>query len=304
MAIMLAESGAWSSAADSSALDNIVFIDNAMLESGHLPGVAPNTNDQLSTRMEAALGCSTVSESRSYPLLCPWPRYNLFSAISRHKFSLEQMEIMKEELGLSGIRAPRVVHRGQAWGLAIQHPSGWKIVYSGDTKPSPRLIEAGQGATLLIHEATLGDDEPELASHKGHSTFSQAVQVGVKMDAKRILLNHFSQRYPKMPNSRASVDDKRDISISYDFMTVKVGDLWKMKYYMKAAELLFTAEENEGVEVEETVSAEPGPPKLSRRKAKAKEYQEKKAAKRAASPNGDAQEAKRTRSDEEVTTAL
>ena len=77
--------------------------------------------------------------------------------------------------------------------------------YSGDTKPSEALIAAGQDATLLIHEATIGDDTAEeislmhelrkfakendmpppeakllveLAAAKGHSTFAQAISVG------------------------------------------------------------------------------------------------------------------------------
>jgi ribonuclease Z len=40
------------------------------------------------------------------------------------------------------------------------------------------LVEAGKDATLLIHEATLEDDKPEMAAQKGHSTFTQAVEVG------------------------------------------------------------------------------------------------------------------------------
>jgi ribonuclease BN (tRNA processing enzyme) len=84
-----------------------------------------------------------------------------------------------------------------------EHPR--RRSYSGDTKPCQSLVQAGQGATLLIHEATLADDTPEslalleaerrrarangskrppqkscfeLARDKGHSTFSQAVNVG------------------------------------------------------------------------------------------------------------------------------
>lgn len=39
-------------------------------------------------------------------------------------------------------------------------------------------MTAGKDATLLIHEATLEDDKPEMAAQKGHSTFSQAIDVG------------------------------------------------------------------------------------------------------------------------------
>lgn len=52
--------------------------------------------------------------------------------------------------------------------------------FSGDTMPSKNLISAGKSATLLIHEASMGDDEIEMAKSKGHSTFGQAVDVGRK----------------------------------------------------------------------------------------------------------------------------
>ena len=52
--------------------------------------------------------------------------------------------------------------------------------YSGDTKPCQALVAAGKDATLLIHEATLEDDKPEMAAHKGHSTFSQAIDIGIQ----------------------------------------------------------------------------------------------------------------------------
>ena len=47
-----------------------------------------------------------------------------------------------------------------SWGLVLVHRAGWKVVYSGDTRPCRRLEQAGLGATLLIHEATF---EPSLA---------------------------------------------------------------------------------------------------------------------------------------------
>lgn len=43
--------------------------------------------------------------------------------------------------------------------------------------PCEALVRAGSDATLLIHEATIEDDLPEVASAKGHSTFEQAISV-------------------------------------------------------------------------------------------------------------------------------
>lgn len=49
--------------------------------------------------------------------------------------------------------------------------------FSGDTMPSESLAQAGEGASLLIHEATFGDRQEELAYAKAHSTISQAIDV-------------------------------------------------------------------------------------------------------------------------------
>lgn len=48
------------------------------------------------------------------------------------------------------------------------------VRFSVDTAPVDTLVYAGQGASLLIHEATMADDRLELAEKKAHSTVSQA----------------------------------------------------------------------------------------------------------------------------------
>ncbi|KAJ3084458.1 hypothetical protein HK102_000652 [Quaeritorhiza haematococci] len=71
--------------------------------------------------------------------------------------------------------------------------------FSGDARPSTNLIGAGQGASLLIHEATFEEDMVQEAMDKKHSTTREAVEVALGMNARRLLLTHFSQRYPKIP---------------------------------------------------------------------------------------------------------
>ncbi|KIR35362.1 ribonuclease Z [Cryptococcus deuterogattii MMRL2647] len=218
------------------------------------------------------------------------------SKIQRHY--LRQLFV---DLGLTAIYVPSVPHRGRAYGLVLEgnpvgkdgvNRKGWKIVYSGDTKPSQKLVEAGKGATLLIHEATLEDDKPEVAAVKGHSTFSQAINVGKEMGAKYILLNHFSQRYPKLPklpmptsvapgvqapststaepngvvdeiatlsasSTSLEVSTEPIVSISFDFMSLRLGDMWKMPYYMEGLSMLF-AEPEDGEDVVEEAQATEG----------------------------------------------
>lgn len=52
--------------------------------------------------------------------------------------------------------------------------------FSGDTQPTQNLVRAGSKATVLIHEATMADEELELAQMKSHSTVGQAVDIGKK----------------------------------------------------------------------------------------------------------------------------
>ncbi|WWC91109.1 uncharacterized protein L201_006050 [Kwoniella dendrophila CBS 6074] len=277
IALTLQESASWQHAAPSQqALQNVVFIniqrlgfkiDNRNQPRSRSPSPASDAGKEMDQWEKEGV------EDRQSGVR-GWPYTNIygFSPAATHDHWRELRRLMST-LSLKSIWAPVVPHRGRAYGLAIEHTSGWKIVYSGDTKPSEELVTAGQDATLLIHEATLEDDKPEVAAIKGHSTFSQAIEVGKKMKAKHILLNHFSQRYPKLPklpsakpkpvtieesgmNDSAipSVDQQTEpiISISFDFMSIKIGEMWKMSYYMEPLSLLFVETEEEG-EGEDTV---------------------------------------------------
>ncbi|TID29856.1 hypothetical protein CANINC_001549 [Pichia inconspicua] len=71
----------------------------------------------------------------------------------------------------------------------------FQISYSGDTRPKSTFSFIGRNSDLLIHESTLDDDKLGDAISKRHSTTSEALQVGILMKAKKIILTHFSQRY-------------------------------------------------------------------------------------------------------------
>eukprot|EP00201_Polytomella_parva_P002968 CAMPEP_0175074092 /NCGR_PEP_ID=MMETSP0052_2-20121109/21058_1 /TAXON_ID=51329 ORGANISM="Polytomella parva, Strain SAG 63-3" /NCGR_SAMPLE_ID=MMETSP0052_2 /ASSEMBLY_ACC=CAM_ASM_000194 /LENGTH=213 /DNA_ID=CAMNT_0016342239 /DNA_START=92 /DNA_END=733 /DNA_ORIENTATION=- len=104
-------------------------------------------------------------------------------------------------LGFRSWTSVPVQHCRDAWGLVIQHESGWKLTYSGDTRPNRSLVAAGMDSDLVIHESTFEGDLRSHAVAKRHSTSEEALAVAKAMRAKRILLTHFSQRYPKIPKT-------------------------------------------------------------------------------------------------------
>ncbi|XP_067164290.1 zinc phosphodiesterase ELAC protein 2 isoform X2 [Apteryx mantelli] len=127
-----------------------------------------------------------------------------------------------ESYDLAEFQTCEVQHCKNAFACSMVHKSGWKVVYSGDTMPCMALVRMGKNATLLIHEATLEDGMEKEAIEKTHSTTSQAIQIGMKMNAEFIMLNHFSQRYAKIP--LFSEDFSEKVGIAFDHMRVRFGD--------------------------------------------------------------------------------
>ena len=70
---------------------------------------------------------------------------------------------------------------------------GLSAVFSGDTSPCPGLLQAAQGADLLICDATYAlPEQEEQAKQWGHSTFGQSAALAVQAGAKRLWLTHYS----------------------------------------------------------------------------------------------------------------
>jgi len=73
---------------------------------------------------------------------------------------------------------------------------GKSVAYCLDTRPCRAAVELGAAVDLLIHEATFSEDLQDEAYEFGHSTAADAARTALDARAGRLLLTHFSTRFP------------------------------------------------------------------------------------------------------------
>ncbi|KAI9721799.1 MAG: hypothetical protein M1812_002134 [Candelaria pacifica] len=131
---------------------------------------------------------------------------------------------MTAATGLADIQAVDVDHCVGAKAVSLTFPTGFKLSYSGDCRPSKGFAKIGKGSTVLLHEATFDDELHGDALAKKHSTTSEALGVGIAMGARRIVLTHFSQRYQKIPVINDAGGDEPDSEDEEDPNIPDVGE--------------------------------------------------------------------------------
>ena len=72
---------------------------------------------------------------------------------------------------------------------------GRTFVYTGDTVPTDSVVAASEGADLLVHDATFGEDRADRAEATAHSTAREAAEVARDAGVGTLALTHISTRY-------------------------------------------------------------------------------------------------------------
>jgi ribonuclease Z len=80
---------------------------------------------------------------------------------------------------------------------------GKKYAFCADTKYDESMIPHILGADMIYHEATYLDNLRERAEIRFHSTSKQAAKLAKKAGVKKLLIGHFSSKYPTLEEFEA-----------------------------------------------------------------------------------------------------
>ena len=132
------------------------------------------------------------------------PSYNIYKeAISRYGLSLAEIGALKR--GEDVVREDCVILHSEAAYVPFVPRS---YAYCSDTAPFPELVQWIKGVTLLYHEATFPAEMAEMAEKTFHSTTLQAAQAALEAGVGRLLVGHYSSRFPSVD---FYLDQMRDV---------------------------------------------------------------------------------------------
>jgi ribonuclease Z len=116
-------------------------------------------------------------------------------------------------------------HISGAVGWRIE-AGGVSVVFSGDTRFSPHLVEAAQGARLLIHEVFSTEADKERTHQHGHSTAADAGRAAAQAGVAELVITHIDTAFhfnpqPLVAEARRYFDGP--ISVASDLYQTSVG---------------------------------------------------------------------------------
>jgi ribonuclease Z len=143
--------------------------------------------------------------------------------------------MLPEALARAGVSGPDVGRLQRSGSLDVDgrtvrledvsvHRPGQRVAFVMDTRLCDAVPALADGADLLVIESTFLEEDAALARDYGHLTARQAATVAAECGVRRLVLTHFSQRYPDpscFRDEAAEVFDG-DLVVAADLETVPV----------------------------------------------------------------------------------
>jgi len=138
-----------------------------------------------------------------------WTQWPNFYPVTFHRLPPAEMTPVCESQEMR-LWASTVHHLLPTIGVRVEFPQSKKsMAYSCDTEPCSEVARLGEGADLLIHEAT--------GAMAGHSSAEQAAQIAIEARAKALLLIHYSSGMEKDLVEQAKVAFPGQVVLAQDF---------------------------------------------------------------------------------------
>ncbi|KAI3431485.1 hypothetical protein D9Q98_004536 [Chlorella vulgaris] len=161
-----------------------------------------------------------VQQGLSWTLRMPTPGPNVVAAQLQHRVPCwgyvfqEEPQVVPPPAAAAAAPGTGSEVAGAEGGVAGQQwvRPGRKLVILGDTCNSSSLAPLAADCDLLSHEATFCSGMEDKAAVAQHSTTEQAGAFAAAVDARNLVLTHFSARYESMavqPQQRRATDRPR-----------------------------------------------------------------------------------------------
>jgi ribonuclease Z len=144
--------------------------------------------------------------------------------------------MLPERLAAAGVQGPDVgrlqregvirtpVRTVRLEDVSVDRP-GQSVAFVMDTRPCDAAVELAAGVDLLVCESTFLARDRDLAAAYAHMTAAQAAALAREAGARRLVLTHFSQRYPDVaPFAAEAAEIFPDVVAAHDLDVVPVPD--------------------------------------------------------------------------------
>ena len=124
----------------------------------------------------------------------PKPRRINAKAIKRYevpKYQINKLKIGEDYVAENG----EIIENSK---LTMDSLPSFSYAFCSDTKYFEEICDVIKGVDLLYHESTFDEEYADRAKKTFHSTAKQAAQIAEKSEAKKLIIGHFSNRYPDL----------------------------------------------------------------------------------------------------------